>query len=108
MNYQMSVEIPLVGRIANILPDDLVLQHFIQMLNATLRVFNELLRHQLDRRLGNENVYHTYFDRRGRTRKKINVVIKEPKFGIPPRPLFNLLTIEIAYSGWMNDVFENS
>lgn len=69
------MELPLAKCKADFLPDDTVLQHFIQVLNTRLRIFNELLRHQLDIRLDNKNVYDTYFNKRGRRRKKINVVI---------------------------------
>lgn len=78
------------------------------MLNARLRLCNELLRHPLDIRLGNENVYHTYFDRRGRMRKKINVVIMELKLSISPRSFFNIFTSEVACSKWLNDVLGSS
>jgi hypothetical protein len=102
-SYQMSVEVSLAERIANFLLDDSVfqhfIQHFIQMLDARCRVFNELLRHPLDMRLGNENVYDICFDRRGRTRKNINIVITEFKLCISPHPFFNILTSEVVCSG---------
>ena len=102
------MELPLAKCKANFLPDDTVLQHFIQVLNTRLRIFNKLLRHQLDIRLDNKNVYDTYFNKRGRRRKKINVVVKKHKLGILPRPFFNLLTSEVAFSGWLNDVLRIS
>ena len=98
-SYQISVEIPLAECIANFLPNDLVLQHFIQMLNARLKVFNELLRHPLDSRLCNENVYDTYFDWHSRRRKKIEVAIMILKLGLPPCP-FLRVRLRVA-GGWM-------
>ena len=76
--------------IANFFPDDHVLQHFIQMLNARLRVFNELLSHPLDRRLGDDNIYDTYVDWHGLRKKKIEVAIRKLKFGLPPRPFLRV------------------
>ena len=107
-SYQMSVEVPLAERIANFLLDDSVFQHFIQMLDARCRVFNEFLRHPLDMRLGNENVYDICFDRRGRTKKNINIAITEFKFCISSRSFFNILTSEVACSGWLNDMLGSS
>ena len=60
-SYHIPVEISLAKCMANFLPNDPVLEHFIQVLNTRLMVFNELFGHSLDRCLGNEYVYPTYF-----------------------------------------------
>ena len=107
-SYQISVEIPLAKCIANFLPDDPVLRYFIELLNVKLRVFNKFFRHPLDNRLSDENVCDTYFDWHGRRRKKIEVIIKKLKLGLPPRSFLNLFMSEVVCSGWLNDMLGRS